>query len=273
MAENLVKLVVFGKDRPGIVAAVTGFIFENGGNVEEISQNVAHGVFGMDLTASWKAGVDGKKLDAGFSRLAKELGLEIRARYGRGRPRMAVIAGSETHCLKALLEKKNSLGAEFVLVLGVDSKSRALAEKHGVAFHLLGRASSSEREERIERLLSLNEIDFIVLANYLRVLSPGLVWRYPNRVINIHGSLLPAFPGPQPYRQALLKGVKVAGATAHFVVAGPIICQEAFSVGAGDSLEDVEAKGREVEARALVKAVKLFAAGKLEVRGGVVREK
>jgi formyltetrahydrofolate deformylase len=273
------KIVVFGRDKPGIVAAVTGLIFSNGGNIEEITQNVAHGTFSMELAASWKPGVDRKAVAQWLDALGTEIGMEIRCRFetAGAKPRMAVIAGGETHSLKALLEKKDSLGAQFALVMGADPKARALAEKHGVPYYSLEHAGSGERETQIEKLLSLNEIDFVVLANYLRVLSPSIVWRYPNRIINIHGSLLPAFTGPHPYRQALLKGARIAGCTAHFVVAeldaGPIICQEAFPIGAGESFESVYEKGKEAEAKAITKAVKLFAAGKLEVRGGVVREK
>jgi formyltetrahydrofolate deformylase len=118
-------------------------------------------------------------------------------------------------------------------------------------------------------------VDLIVLARYMRVLSPNFVWRYPNRIINIHPSLLPAFPGAYAYVQAYERGAKIVGCTAHFVTdeldQGPIICQDAFSVLPSDTLESIKEKGRELEAKSLVKAIKLYLEDKLEVYWGRVQ--
>ncbi|MDP8915164.1 MAG: formyltetrahydrofolate deformylase, partial [Thermoproteota archaeon] len=132
--------------------------------------------------------------------------------------------------------------------------------------------------EAESRILQLNEqynIDLIVLARYMRILTPNFVWRYPNRIINIHPSLLPAFPGAYAYVQAYERGAKIVGCTAHFVTdeldQGPIICQDAFSVLPSDTLESIKEKGRELEAKSLVKAIKLYLEDKLEVYWGRVQ--
>jgi formyltetrahydrofolate deformylase len=129
------------------------------------------------------------------------------------------------------------------------------------------------------KLIDQYNIDLIVLARYMRILSPNFVWRYPNRIINIHPSLLPAFPGAYAYVQAYERGAKIVGCTAHFVTdeldQGPIICQDAFNVLPSDTLESIKEKGRQMEAKTLVDAIKLYLENKLEVYWGrvQVREK
>jgi formyltetrahydrofolate deformylase len=126
------------------------------------------------------------------------------------------------------------------------------------------------------RLLEEYQIDFIVLARFMKILSPNFVWRYKNKIINIHPSLLPSFPGPQAYRQAYENGVKIAGVTAHFVSMrldeGPIIAQDSFQIRPGMALKELVARGQQLEAGVLVKAVKLFLGKRLDVYWGVVKE-
>jgi formyltetrahydrofolate deformylase len=131
-------------------------------------------------------------------------------------------------------------------------------------------------ESRVLRLLEEHQIDFVVLARFMKILSPNFVWRYKNKIINIHPSLLPSFPGPQAYRQAYENGVKIAGVTAHFVSMrldeGPIIAQGSFRIRPGMALKELVARGQQLEAEVLVKAVKLFLGKRLDVYWGVVKE-
>jgi len=131
-------------------------------------------------------------------------------------------------------------------------------------------------ETRALELLEKHEIDFVVLARFMKILSPNFVWRYKNKIINIHPSLLPSFPGPQAYRQAYEQGVKIAGVTAHFVSMrldeGPIIAQGSFQIRPRMTLKDIVASGQKLEASVLVRAVKLYLGKRLDVYWGVVKE-
>ena len=131
-------------------------------------------------------------------------------------------------------------------------------------------------EDKLIQLLEEHEIDFLVLARFMKILSPNFVWRYKNKIINIHPSLLPSFPGPQPYRQAYERGVKIFGVTAHFVTMhldeGPIIAQSTFPVRSGMGMKEILLTGQKLEAKVLVKAVKLFLTKRLDVYWGVVKE-
>ena len=176
----------------------------------------------------------------------------------------------------AAFKKGQFKEAEPVIVVGNRPDLKSLAEKYKLPFvHILW----NEREEAEKMALALleqHEIDFIVLARFMKILSPNFVWRHKNKIINIHPSLLPSFPGPQAYRQAYESGVKIAGVTAHFVSMrldeGPIIAQGSFEIRPGMALKDIVARGQEIEAKTLVKAVKLYLGKRLDVYWGIVRE-
>ena len=164
-------------------------------------------------------------------------------------------------------------------VLSTGQKARACsAVSHSLSmpFARLAWADRARAEMGALRLLENYEIDFVVLARFMKILSPNFVWRYKNKIINIHPSLLPSFPGPQAYRQAYEHGVKVVGVTAHFVSMaldeGPIIAQDSFAIRAGMGLKDIVAAGQRLEARVLVKAVRLYLTKRLDVYWGVVKE-
>jgi formyltetrahydrofolate deformylase len=153
---------------------------------------------------------------------------------------------------------------------------RLAREKLKLPFAHINRNDRAQAEDRALQLLEENEIDFVVLARFMKILSPNFVWRYKNKIINIHPSLSPSFPGPQAYRQAYESGVKIAGVTAHFVSMrldeGPIISQGAFVVRPGMELKELVARGQKLEANVLVKAVKLYLGKRLDVYWGVVKE-
>lgn len=277
--ETLIEVTVIGKDRKGVVAEITNAIFSRGGNIQQISQNVVRGLFGMQLEASFNK-IDKKVLDKSLLHLSKKLNMEIKIHYQESNrlKNIAVLVSKEEHCLQKILEarKNREIYANLSVIIGTDYTFVQMAKNAGIPYRVVANSKSQEETEaRILKLIEEFNIDLIVLARYMRVLSPNFVWRYPNRIINIHPSLLPAFPGAYAYVQAFEKGAKIVGCTAHFITdeldQGPIICQDAFDVLPSDTLESIKSKGRELEAKTLLKALKLYLEDKLEVYWGRVQ--
>ena len=277
--ETLIEVTVIGKDRKGVVAEITNAIFSRGGNIQQISQNVVRGLFGMQLEASFNK-IDKKVLDETLLHLSRKLNMEIKIHYQESNrsKNIAVLVSKEEHCLQKILEarKNREIYANLSVIVGTDYTFVQIAKNAGIPYRVVANSKSQEETEaRILKLIEEFNIDLIVLARYMRVLSPNFVWRYPNRIINIHPSLLPAFPGAYAYVQAFEKGAKIVGCTAHFITdeldQGPIICQDAFDVLPSDTLESIKSKGRELEAKTLLKAIKLYLEDKLEVYWGRVQ--
>jgi formyltetrahydrofolate deformylase len=278
-SENtVIEVTVIGKDRKGVVADITNFIFRNEGNIEQIKQNVVHGLFGMQLQASFQKKVNRKQLDDGLQHLSKKLQMEIRTHYQEPNrlKNVAILVSREDHCLLKILEsnKKNDIKANIAVIIGSEDILKSIADSVSIPFLSVANNNQVEAETNILQLIQRYNIDLIVLARYMRILTPNFVWRYPNRIINIHPSLLPAFPGAYAYIQAYERGAKIVGCTAHFVTEdldqGPIICQESFKVSQSDTLETIKSKGQELEALTLVLAIKLYLEGRLEVYWGRV---
>ncbi|MGB8778747.1 MAG: phosphoribosylglycinamide formyltransferase [Nitrososphaeraceae archaeon] len=277
--ETLIEVTVIGKDRKGVVAEITNAIFSRGGNIQQISQNVVRGLFGMQLEATFNE-IDKKVLDESLLHLSRKLNMEIKIHYQESNrsKNIAVLVSKEEHCLQKILEarKNREIYANLSVIIGTDYTFVQMAKNAGIPYRVVANSKSQEETEaRILKLIEEFNIDLIVLARYMRVLSPNFVWRYPNRIINIHPSLLPAFPGAYAYVQAFEKGAKIVGCTAHFITdeldQGPIICQDAFDVLPSDTLESIKSKGRELEAKTLLKAIKLYLEDKLEVYWGRVQ--
>jgi formyltetrahydrofolate deformylase len=277
--ETLIEVTVIGKDRKGVVAEITNAIFSRGGNIQQISQNVVRGLFGMQLEATFNE-IDKKVLDESLLHLSRKLNMEIKIHYQESNrsKNIAVLVSKEEHCLQKILEarKNREIYANLSVIIGTDYTFVQMAKNAGIPYRVVANSKSQEETEaRILKLIEEFNIDLIVLARYMRVLSPNFVWRYPNRIINIHPSLLPAFPGAYAYVQAFEKGAKIVGCTAHFITdeldQGPIICQDAFDVLPSDTLESIKSKGRELEAKTLLKALKLYLEDKLEVYWGRVQ--
>jgi formyltetrahydrofolate deformylase len=275
-------ITVIGRDKTGVVARVTNFLFEQRANIEGLEEQVTRGQFSMTLQASWKEGrMDRAGISRGLEKLAAQLDMEIKVRFTdpRRRQRMAILATREPHCLEALLQAIKNGGlkkSEPVVVLSNRRELEPLARQAGLAFAQLPWEDRLKAENAALRLLDEHEIDFVVLARFMKILSPNFVWRYKNKIINIHPSLLPSFPGPQAYRQAYEQGVKIIGVSAHFVTMnldeGPIIAQDCFSVRPQMTLKQIVAAGQKLEARTLVRAVKLYLDKRLDVYWGVVKE-
>ena len=280
MEKTPVEITVVGKDHEGVVAGFTNFIFQKGGNIEKINQNVVKGLFGMYLEASFTQKIDAKKFDHEVQDLAKSLKMEVNTHHEAIRKkRVAVLVTKEPHCLKPLLEAraKNRLRGEISVIIGTENALSSLAKRSKIPFVLVNEKDQSEAEEKILDIIKRYNIDLIVLARYMRILSPNFVWRYPNRIINIHPSLLPAFPGAYAYVQAYERGAKIVGCTAHYVTEdldqGPIIFQDAFAIDAHETVESLKRKGQKIEARTLLEAVKMHLEGRLEVYWGKVHIK
>lgn len=278
----LANVTMMGADRTGVVARVTAALFEAGANIESLEERVARGFFTMSLSASWPVdavppGQEGS-LRRRIAAIGKEVGMETRVRFLRAgaKQRMAILVTREAHCLEALLaaSRQGALDAEVALVAGNRGDLRAVAEAAGVPFRAVSWNQPQSAEGRLLKVLDRAEVDFVVLARFMRILSPAFVWHYKNRIINVHPSLLPAFPGAMAYRQAWEKGVRVAGATAHFVTPdldqGPIIMQKAFAVGADEAVADIQRRGKQAEAEVLVDAVRLYLEKRLDVHWGRV---
>jgi formyltetrahydrofolate deformylase len=275
-----VEVTIVGKDKEGIVADTTNYIFRKGGNIEKINQNVVKGLFGMHLEASFPA-IDKSRMQKELHELGIKLAMEVKVHFHEENKikNVAILVSREDHCLLKILNSRASgeITCNISLIIGSDEKLKSIADSFSIPFHFVNHAEQSVAEDEILQLVENFDIDLIVLARYMRILTPNFVWRYPNRIINIHPSLLPAFPGAFAYVQAYERGAKIIGCTAHFVTEdldqGPIIIQESFKVLTEDTLESIKIKGQIAEALALLEAVKLFLEDKLEVYWGKVSYK
>ncbi len=280
MNKTTVEITVVGRDHEGVVAGFTNFIFQRGGNIEKINQNVVRGLFGMYLEASFIQKIDIKKFDREVEELAKRLKMEVNTHHEAVlRKKVAVLVTKESHCLEAILDakSKNQLRGEVSVIIGTENTLSPFARKSKIPFVLVNDLDQSKAEEKILSIVKRYNTDLIVLARYMRILSPNFVWRYPNRIINIHPSLLPAFPGAFAYMQAYERGAKIVGCTAHYVTEdldqGPIIFQDAFAIDTNETVESLKKKGQRIEAKTLLEAVRMHLEGRLEVYWGKVHVK
>ena len=269
MKKTYVGITVVGKDREGAVAAFTNMVFDEGGNVEKISQNVVKGVFGMYLEVSFTKKTP--NLERRINELAKKFKMDSNAHYETGkRKNVAVFVTKESHCLDAILKVRKSLKCEISVIIGTENTLALTAKKAGVPFVLIKERKQEKAESQIISTCNKYSIDLILLARYMRILTPNFVWRYPNRIINIHPSLLPAFPGAAAYEQAYERGTKTVGVTSHYVTEnldqGPIILQNSFKVKPEDAVESIKKRGQKLEAMTLLSAAKLHINGKIEIR-------
>jgi len=281
LVKRFATLTVIGKDKTGVVARVTGFLFVQGANIEGMEEQVTRGQFSMVIQASWSA-KEWKpvRIRDGLDKLAAALGMEIKFRVTepKRRQRFAILATRETHVVDALLAgcRSRQLLAMPALVISNRSDLAAVSRKNKLPFVQVDWNDRNAAEMEVWRILEEYDVDFVVLARFMKILSPNFVWRYKNKIINIHPSLLPSFPGSQAYRQAYERGVKIIGVTAHFVTMhldeGPIIAQGSFAVKPGMTLKDIVREGQRQESKVLVKAVKLYLQNRLDVYWGIVKE-
>lgn len=260
-------LLICCPDRPGIVAGVSQFLYQLGANILDASQHSTdprEGLFFMRMEFQL-ANLDKAALEAAFrEQVAIPLQMEWKIDYSDRRKRMAIMVSAYDHCLLELLWRWKS--GELLVDIPVVISNHASLEKEcsslGIPFHYLPVSSATkEQQERAAiGLLEEHGVDFTVLARYMQILSPQFVSRYPQRIINIHHSFLPAFAGARPYLNAYTRGVKLIGATAHYVTneldEGPIIEQDVARVSHKHTVEDLVMLGRDIERQVLTRAVK-----------------
>ncbi len=270
MKKTIIGITIVGKDREGIVASFTNFVFQQNGNVEKVNQNVIRGLFGMYLEISFTKKINIKKFEKELQKVAKKNKMEVSTHHEiNSQKNIAIFVTKEPHCLKSILDSKRTIKGKICVIVGTEKSLSLMTKKSKIPFVLIDEKEQSKAESKLLDVCKKHNIDLIVLARYMRILTPNFVWRYPNRIINIHPSLLPAFPGSLAYAQAFERGTKIVGVTAHYVTEnldqGPIIFQDSFNVNPEYSLESIKKKGQKLEADTLLKAVKMHLTNKLEV--------
>lgn len=263
-------------DQSGIIRSVTTFIHQQKGNVVYLDQHVDKqaGVFFMRLKSEFVQEIDLDAFKEDFEqKLAKAFNIEWDAYTDEYKPKMAIFVSKYNHCLYDLLSRYNSgeLSVEIPFILSNHTDLEYVAKQFNIPyFHIpVTKENKAEAEDKQLELLKKHDVDFIVLARYMQIVSPKVIDVYPQKIINIHHSFLPAFAGAKPYHAAFERGVKIIGATSHYVTedldAGPIIEQDVTTVSHTHSVKDFIAKGRDLERIVLSRAVQLHVARKTMV--------
>ena len=277
MTGELTEITVVGDDKTGIVANITTLLFERGINIVDIDQAIREGMFRMTLRADIDEMVCTEStLRETLTELGDDLEVDIQIRFPTDREtkRIAVFVTKESHCLQAILEAHatGELDAELSVVIGNHGNLEPLVTQYEIPFVDIGDDSGIPDEDQVLSVLDEYQIDLAVLARYMRILSPKIVFRYEDRIINVHPSLLPSFPGAAAYRQAKEEGVRIAGVTAHYVTTdldqGPIITQRAFDVPDDADVETIRNRGQPLEADALLEAIELHLDNTISVHRG-----
>lgn len=267
MQKNTATLLISCPDRKGLVATIANFLMAYNANILHADQHQDSSENLFLMRVEWDlAGftLPVENFSAAFQPIAAENGMTWRIALSQHKPRMAVFVSKYEHCLVDLIHRwrVGELNCDIPLVISNHEECRRLVEFSGIPFHVIPVTKDNKAEAEAEqwRLLEAAGVDFIVLARYMQVLSPSFVERYTNNVINIHHSFLPAFDGAKPYHRAFARGVKLIGATGHYVTEmldeGTIIEQEVMRISHRDDVEDLVQKGRDLERIVLSRAVR-----------------
>ena len=274
-----IRLLIDCPDHKGLIAAISSFIALHNGNILSAQQHVSdppNSTFFMRMEIESKGfGLGRDEFNAAFAPLARQHGMNWRVGFTDRPKRMAILVSKQGHCLIDLLWRweAGELDAEIPLVISNHADLASKVEAHSIPFQYLPvtKASKAEQEAKVEKLLQEHNIDLVVLARYMQILSPQFLETYRRPVINIHHSFLPAFIGANPYQQAYERGVKIIGATAHYVTAeldaGPILNQEVAHISHRDGVNDMVRIGREVERRVLAQSVRWHLEDRVAVHG------
>ena len=264
---NTAILLIYCPDKQGILAAVTEFLNKNQGNIIYLDQHVDHEEAIFYMRVEWeleKFAIPREKIADYFQTLiAQKFEIKFSLHFSEQRPRMAVFVSKMSHCLFDILSRYTAgeWDADIPLIISNHDTLRSVAERFGIEFILMEKnsANKAEQEKKEIEILKQYNIDFVVLARYMQVLSDHFVSNFPNRIINIHHSFLPAFAGAKPYHAAHERGVKIIGATSHYVTtdldAGPIIAQNVVRISHIDTVDSLIRKGRDLEKIVLSEAV------------------
>ncbi len=264
---NTAILLIHCPDKQGILAAVTEFLNENHGNIINLDQHVDHEEVIFYMRVEWeleKFTIPREKIADYFQTLiAQKFAIKFSLHFSDKRPRMAVFVSKMSHCLFDILARYTAgdWETDIPLIISNHDTLRPVAKSFGIDFHLIEKNITNKAEQELKEIEILKHynIDFVVLARYMQVLSDEFVVNYPNRIINIHHSFLPAFAGAKPYHAAHERGVKIIGATSHYVTAdldaGPIIAQDVVRISHIDNVDSLIRKGRDLEKIVLSEAV------------------
>ncbi len=265
--KNTATLLINCPDRKGLVAAIADFLYRHDANIVHADQHqdAENNLFLMRV--EWDIsgfGLTPETFAAAFAPIAERFDMKWQLKLSQQRPRVAIMVSHYDHCLVDLLYRHQSgeLACDIPLIISNHKDTQRLAEFYGIPFHYIEitRDNKAEAEAQQFALFDAHQVDLIVLARYMQILSPDFVRRYPQRIINIHHSFLPAFIGARPYHRAFERGVKLIGATSHYVTEvldeGPIIEQDIMRVSHRDQIDDLIQKGRDLEKVVLSRAVR-----------------
>ncbi len=265
---NKITILINCKDRPNIIAAVTNFISANKGNIVYLDQHVdtQEDIFFMRLESEFNTkNFSTEDFKLSFKKeLAEVFNMKWRIYSSEAKPKMALFVSKYDHCLYDILGRYNSdeLNLEIPFIVSNHNTLKSIADNFNIPFYHIPvtKATKAKAEDEQLKLLEAHQIDFVVLARYMQIVSPKLIDKYPNKIINIHHSFLPAFVGAKPYHSAYERGVKIIGATSHYITeeldAGPIIEQDVARITHAYAIEDLIAKGRDLEKIVLSNAIK-----------------
>jgi formyltetrahydrofolate deformylase len=279
MTARLATLLVACPDRKGIVASLAQVLYGHGANIIDSDQHtdpVAALFFQRIRFDLSTLTTDKISLENAIREVAERFAMDYRIAYEQHARRVAILASKQEHCLYDLLirHRAGELACEIACVISNHAEAEPIARHFNIPFHHLAVTpeTRSQQEAAIAELVERERIDLMVLARYMQILSAEFVARYPSRIINIHHSFLPAFVGANPYRQAYVRGVKLIGATSHYVTAdldqGPIIEQATIRCSHRDSVDDLVRKGRDLEKRVLAAAVRWHLEDRILVYAG-----
>lgn len=267
MEDSRAIIQIYSPDQPGLVAAVSDFITVNGGNIINLEQHVDKQENQFFMRVEWDLSnflIPRNKIEDYFQTMyANKFSMTFNLYFNDYKPRMAVFVSKMSHCLFDILARYTAgeWQVEIPLIISNHEDLRWVGEKFGIEYHVIkiDKTNKEEMEAKQKQLLEENKIDFVVLARYMQILSDQFIEDYPNRIINIHHSFLPAFVGAKPYHAAYARGVKMIGATSHYVTAeldaGPIIEQDITKISHKDTVEDLVSKGRDLEKIVLSHAI------------------
>jgi formyltetrahydrofolate deformylase len=259
-------LLIHCPDRPGLVHDVTGFISSHQGNIIDLQQHIDPEQNAFFMRLEWSLEnftLENEEIESRLQPMARRHEMQMRLSFASQRKRIALFVTKENHCLYDLLARHESgdLPADIPLIVANHETLRPAAERFGIPFHHFPITKENKQTQEAAQIALLQEhrIDTVVLARYMQIISPAMITEFPNRILNIHHSFLPAFVGAKPYHQAFQRGVKIIGATSHYVTAdldeGPIIHQDVMRVSHEDSVHDLVRLGRDLEKTVLAKAL------------------
>jgi len=280
MSENNVNAILLFTcpDQNGIVAKISQFIYEGGGNIIDLDEHVNQNQKFFSLRVVWSMenfSIPASQLHDAFKALGKEFNAHWKIEFSGSKLRLAIFVSKYDHCLQEILWRYNlnEYEIEIPMIVSNHPDLQDLAEANGIAYHVfpITNGNKAEQEAKEIALLKENNIDLIILARYMQVLTPAFIQEFQNKIINIHHSFLPGFVGGKPYKQAYERGVKIIGATSHFVTEeldeGPIIEQDIMRITHKDTIKDLIRKGRDLERTVLARALLYKAEHRIIVDG------